>query len=323
MRFNKFDLNLLVALDTLLNEKSITKSAEKLNMSPSAMSSSLARLREYFNDDLLTQIGRKMVVTPLGEDLKINVRNALINIETSILINPIFDPKDTNRLFSILCSDYTQTILVPHLMELTAKQSSKAYFQFLAQNSSPNESLEKGEADLLIIPEIFVSDQHPSEVLFEEEYVCISWKHSNISLGEMTEEKYINAGHIAMRPSIDKKVFSDRIGLNKLNNNDYLERVIESKYGLKLNIVATTYSFTSMPSLVVGSENIATVHARLAKKLATILPIKIHKLPFDIPKMKQCIQWHEYKDKDPGLLWLRKSLLDSVKEMDKEIEYIK
>lgn len=323
MRFNKFDLNLLVALDTLLNEKSITKSAEKLNMSPSAVSSSLARLREYFNDDLLTQIGRKMVVTPLGEDLKINVRNTLINIETSILINPIFDPKDTNRLFSILCSDYTQTILVPHLMELTAKQSSKAYFQFLAQNSSPNESLEKGEADLLIIPEIFVSDQHPSEVLFEEEYVCISWKHSNISLGEMTEEKYINAGHIAMRPSIDKKVFSDRIGFNKLNNNDYLERVIESKYGLKLNIVATTYSFTSMPSLVVGSENIATVHARLAKKLATILPIKIHKLPFDIPKMKQCIQWHEYKDKDPGLLWLRKSLIDSVKEMDKEIEYIK
>lgn len=100
MRFKKLDLNLLVALDTLLAEKSITKGAQQLNMSPSALSNSLSRLREYFNDDLLTQIGRRMVITPLGESLQVSVRNALYNIESTILMQPSFDPQSTERIFS-------------------------------------------------------------------------------------------------------------------------------------------------------------------------------------------------------------------------------
>jgi DNA-binding transcriptional LysR family regulator len=208
MRFKKLDLNLLVALDTLLTEQSITKGAEKLNMSPSALSNSLSRLRDYFEDDLLTQIGRRMVITPLGESLKVSVRNALNNIESTILVQPSFEPQTTDRIFSIFCSDYTQTVLVPHALEIVGKQKSTARFQLLAQvANNPHEQLEQGKADLLIIPSDFMSTEHPCDILYEEEFVCVVWKHSKIASGELTAEKYAAAGHVLMRPEATKKDF--------------------------------------------------------------------------------------------------------------------
>ncbi|NLQ18272.1 LysR family transcriptional regulator [Marinomonas sp. M1K-6] len=305
MRFKKLDLNLLVALDTLLSEQSITKGAKKLNMSPSALSNSLSRLREYFEDDLLTQIGRRMVITPLGENLKIHVRNALNNIESTILVQPSFNPKTTDRIFSIFCSDYTQTVLIPHALEIVGKQKSTARFQLLAQvENNPHEQLEQGKADLLIIPSNFMSAQHPSEVLYEEEFVCVVWKHSQIAKDPLTTEKYAAAGHVLMRPGDIKK--------------DFLETSITEKYGIKRRLVATTFSFASLPALVIGSENIATIHARLAKKMAKVWPLEILPLPFDIPPMQQCVQWHQYRNNDEGLIWLRNILKEAALNMGVE-----
>lgn len=304
MRFKKLDLNLLVALDTLLTVQSITKGAEQLNMSPSALSNSLSRLRDYFEDDLLTQIGRRMVITPMGESLKANVRNALNNIESTILVQPSFDPKTTDRIFSVFCSDYTQTVLAPHALEIVGKQQSTARFQFLAQVDNPDEQLEQGKADLLIIPSDFVSSRHPSKVLYEEEFVCVVWKDSKIAQGKLTTEKYAEAGHVLMRPAVVKK--------------DFFETSFAQKYGIKRRLIATTFSFASLPALVIGSENIATIHARLARKMAKVWPLKILPLPFDIPPMKQCVQWHQYRNNDEGLIWLIDTLKTAAINMDAE-----
>lgn len=304
MRFKKLDLNLLVALDTLLTEQSITKGAEKLNMSPSALSNSLSRLRSYFKDDLLTQIGRRMVVTPLGENLKIHVRNALNNIESTILVQPSFDPQTTDRIFSIFCSDYTQTVLAPHALELVGKQKSTARFQFLAQVENPDEQLEQGKADLLIIPSDFVSTQHPSEILHEEEFVCVVWQHSDIAKGDLTARKYAQAGHVLMRPAAVKK--------------DFFDTIFTQQYDIKRRLIATTSNFGSLPALVIGSENIATIHQRLAVKMAKVWPLKILPLPFDIPTMKQSVQWHQYRNNDEGLIWLIQTLKEAAINMDIE-----
>ncbi|KZN15335.1 LysR family transcriptional regulator [Marinomonas sp. TW1] len=304
MRFKKLDLNLLVALDTLLTEQSITKGAKQLNMSPSALSNSLSRLRDYFEDDLLTQIGRRMVVTPLGESLKVHVRNALYNIESTILVQPSFNPQTTDRIFSIFCSDYTLTVLAPHALEIVGKQKSTARFQFLAQVENPDEQLEQGKADLLIIPSDFVSPQHPSEILHEEEFVAVVWKHSQIAQGELTAEKYTEAGHVLMRPATIKK--------------DFFETVFAQKYGIRRRLIATTASFASLPALVIGSENIATIHARLATKMAKVWPLKILPLPFDVQPMKQCVQWHQYRNNDEGLMWLINVLKEATINMETE-----
>ena len=92
MRFNRLDLNLLVALDALLTEGSITKAAERLNLSPSATSNALSRLREYFEDELLVQVGRRMEPTPRAQGLQEAVREVLVRVDSTIAQQPEFDP---------------------------------------------------------------------------------------------------------------------------------------------------------------------------------------------------------------------------------------
>src|ERR1700733_7813339 len=97
MNLNRLDLNLLVALDALLLERNITHAAERLNLSPSAMSGALARLRTYFDDEILAQIGRRMVPTPLGESLQSRVRECLLLVQATVETRPQFDPLQTKR----------------------------------------------------------------------------------------------------------------------------------------------------------------------------------------------------------------------------------
>src|SRR5471032_1661194 len=106
MRFNRLDLNLLVALDALLDERKITRAAERLSLSQSAISGMLARLREYFDDELLVPVGRNLELTPLARELVTPVRNVLLQIQTVVAINPEFDPATASRHFKIASSDY-------------------------------------------------------------------------------------------------------------------------------------------------------------------------------------------------------------------------
>ncbi|MEC4511813.1 LysR family transcriptional regulator, partial [Klebsiella pneumoniae] len=114
MRFNKLDLNLLVALDALLSEQNISRAAEKIHLSQSATSNALARLREYFDDELLVQVGRKMEPTPRAEALKDAVRDILVRVDATVAAQPEFGPAQANRLFRLFVSDYTMTTLIPH-----------------------------------------------------------------------------------------------------------------------------------------------------------------------------------------------------------------
>src|SRR5579883_2295229 len=112
MHFRNLDLNLLVALDALLAERNITQAGKRLHLTQSAMSGALARLREYFGDELLAQVGRKMVPTPLGKSLTEPVRNALHNIQATIATKTRFDPATSKRHFKFMMSDYVATVLM-------------------------------------------------------------------------------------------------------------------------------------------------------------------------------------------------------------------
>ena len=93
MRFHRLDLNLLVALDALLTYQNVTRASERLCLSQSAMSGCLARLRAHFGDELIVQAGRRMVLTPLGQNLAHPLRELLTKTETLITAKPAFDPR--------------------------------------------------------------------------------------------------------------------------------------------------------------------------------------------------------------------------------------
>jgi len=304
VRFNKLDLNLLVALDVLLKERSVTRAAETLNLSASAVSNSLARLREYFDDELLVQIGRKMEITPRAASLQEAVRDVLLRIDSTIAAPPAFDPQASDRMFRIFASDYTQVVLGPPMMALAAQQRAAVRLEFAPQVNEPHRYLERGEADLLVIPTGFMSPDHPREVLYRENFVCMVWRGGKLTQGELSFERYVAAEHVVMQPAGGRA--------------DAFEGWFLKRFGITRRVAVLTYSFITLPALLVGTDRVATVHERVAKRFVGAWPLEIRPTPMKFDPMEQAMQWHKFRTNDPGLSWLRGLLAEAALRIDDE-----
>ncbi len=299
MRFNKLDLNLLVALDVLLSTQNVSRAAEQMALSQSAMSNALARLREYFQDELLVQVGRRMELTPRAETLREAVRDVLLRVGTTITAQPEFKPSQAEREFTLFVSDYTMQILLPEVLKTAAKLAPNVSFRFLPQVDQPQRSLEQGEVDLLIIPETFASAEHPTSVLYEEEFVCLVWSRGRFARRPITLEDYLETGHVVMQPGTSSRSY---------------ESTMLKAQGVERRVEVMTYSFMALPYLVVGTQRIATVHRRLAEQACRHLPLKYWPSPVKAKPMRQCLQWHKYRAQDPGLSWLRELIMQTAEQ---------
>lgn len=243
-----------------------------------------------------------MELTPRAEGLRDAVRDVLVRVDSAIAVPPEFVSATSDRTFRVFASDYTQAVFAPHVLALASEERSSVKFEFLPQVANPQRDLERGEADLLIIPKGFNSPDHPDEVLYREEFVCVVWRGSHLARGELTFDRYMAADHVEMRPSsVDTYSF---------------ESWSIKRYGVSRRVAVTTYSFATMPALVVGTDLVATVHARLARQAALAMPLEIRPSPVQMNAMEQAAQWHKYRTQDPGLLWLRGLLRQAVVRME-------
>ena len=291
MHFNQLDLNLLVALDALLDEKNITRAGHRINLSQSAMSGCLGRLREFFNDELLVQVGRKMVPTPLGESLSVAVRDCLVHIQSTIATKPAFDPVTSQRHFKIMISDYMSIVLMPEVMRRIHDEAPGLTFEIVSSADYPLEALEKGEIDFRVLPDNYQAPSHSSEVLLEDVYTCIVWK-DNQEVGDvLTPEQYLDMRHEMLRFGRERAPSRDEIFLSRLG------------YHRRMDIIVTWFGV--LPHYVVGTNRIATLPLRLANIFLDQFPVRLITPPIAIEPMVQTICWHSYYDQDPGKIWVR------------------
>jgi LysR family nod box-dependent transcriptional activator len=295
MRFNRLDLNLLVALDVLLSEKSITRGAKRLNLSQSATSGVLARLRDYFKDELLVLVGRNLVLTPLAVSLSEPVRDVLLQIQSTIEIKPEFDPHTAKREFRLIASDYVSTVLLGELGRRIGAIAPGITLDVFPTTLSAIEQLDRGDVDLVILPRKFISESQPTEVLFEETYTCIVWAGNDQVGDRLSLDQYMGLGHV-----------SSRFGASVTSFEEWF---LKDK-GYDRRIEVTTTNFTSIPHFVIGTNRIATMHTRLARTLARYYPIRLVPPPLTIPKVDMCMQWNRFLDQDPAHLWLRALLAE-------------
>jgi LysR family nod box-dependent transcriptional activator len=299
MRFHQLDLNLLVALDALLTERNITLAGRKVHLSQSGMSSGLARLREYFGDELLVLIGKKMVPTPLGESLAGPVRRILIDIQATIDSKPGFDPQTSTRRFTIMMSDYAASVLMTGVARRAAEFAPGISFELLSNNvPSPGDILDRGEVDLLIIPEDILPDTHPKDRLFEDDYVCMAWS-GNSDLGEaISLQQYLQMGHVVLQFSRGRVPAIDEWFLSQAGH----ERRIE--------VIAM--NFNMLPQFIVGTRRIATVQRRMAHYFRAMMPLRILEPPLALPSLIEAAYWNRAFDRDPGIAWLRGILQEAA-----------
>jgi LysR family nod box-dependent transcriptional activator len=304
MRFNKLDLNLLVALDALLTECSITQAAHRLHLTPSAMSSALARCRDYFQDDLLVPIGRRMEPTPRALALRDAVRDLLMRAEAVLRIEPDFDPGRSERRFSLLLSDYNNALLAPVLIRLAEQEAPAVGFDFLPQQrgQAPHLLLERGEADLLLIADPLCARDHPREVILEDRFVCIACAHHPTIQGSLSLAQFQAAGHVIMTPG---PVLQS------------IEAQALRAHGIERRAEVNTFNFLAVPALVQGTRRIATVHARVAAQAIQHEGLALQQLqpPVDIPPVRISMQWHRHRAADPGLTWLLNTVRRAARQL--------
>lgn len=301
MRFKSLDLNLLVALDAMLAHRSISRAADAVFLTQSGMSGALNRLRVYFDDELLIQVGRNLELTPLAESIEGPVREILLSIEARIVNRPTFDPSTDDHTYRIMVSELTLILLMPAVTQRLALEAPNIKLHVLAQQDRPLEALERGEVDLIVLPQQVSSPHHPSEKLYEESYECLVW-NGNTSIGDtLSFEEYLESGHISVE-----------FGPNRVAAIDgwFLEQ-----HGVNRRVELISSSLIAPPVLVVGTQRIATVHRRLARLAAQYLPVRVLKAPMKIPPLDQMVQWHKHRDSHPALVWLRKILVEEAAKL--------
>lgn len=294
MRFNRLDLNLLVTLDALLDERRITRAAERLNLSQSAISGMLGKLREYFDDELLVPVGRNLELTPLARELAQPVRDLLLQVQTIVAINPEFEPANARRHFKIATSDYVINVLMHRLIPAIEPLAPHITLEFMPLVEDSAEKLRRGEYDFLIIPEPFIAADHPHRPLFDDSYTCVVWE-GNEKVGEQVD--------VAQFEGLDH--VEALLGWPRAPTYD--SRYMEAQ-GIRRRVRVTTSDFCSIASALIGTQMIATMHRRLASALSLRLPLRLLEPPIAIPAVREFLQWHEYREKDPCHKWLRERL---------------
>jgi len=297
MRYQRIDLNLLVALDVLLAEQNVTRASERLHMTQSATSGVLARLRDYFGDPLLVAVGRSMKLTPLAESLVLPVRDIILRIDATVSIKPDFDPALAQRHFIIIASDYVARVLLAEVLRRVSQLAPGLSFDLRPTHPGMASDLDQGLADFLITPAHLTADQHPQAVLFEDTYQVIACAQ-HATLGETIDlAQYTALGHV---------VYQDDRG-----GNPWFEQWYANEYGRTRRIEVITHAFTLMPRFLVGTQRIATIQTRLAQQFAQSMPIRVLAPPMATPRLTEVLQWHSLRESDPGTAWMRDQLLEA------------
>jgi len=299
MDFSGLDLNLLVALDALFVEKSVSRAGERLHLSQSATSGALARLREAFHDPLLVQVGRRMTLTPLAEGLVEPVKEFLLKAEAILNSNPAFDPAATTRRFRMMMSDYVETIVMTEALPTLQNLAPGVTVELISNVEGGSEALDRGEIDLAITPAKYLLAGHPSEHLFKDEFTCLAWS-GNPQVGhEISLKTYLSLGHVVVR-------------FGKHQQIPTFDEWFMERYSHERKIEVVTTAFNLVPQLLIGTSRIATLHRRLAEFYQRYLPLKLIAPPVEIPPLEESMQWHKSRDHDPGIAWLRSILKDAV-----------
>jgi LysR family transcriptional regulator, nod-box dependent transcriptional activator len=298
MRYHKLDLNLLTALKALLAEKNVTRAGEAVHVTQSAMSGILSRLREYFDDPLIVQVGRKMELTPLAESLVDPVNDVLLRIDATIATRPEFNPQISRRHFSIVASDYSINVLLLEVLRHVHREAPGMSLEFRSPSEAAAAELEAGEVDFIVNPENQSSPAQSGVVLFEDTYTIVV-DADNTEVGDSVDiDRYLSLRHVAFR--------SGKFGLPQL------ETWLANRYGNARSVEVIAQSFYLLARLVVGTSRVATMHTRLARQVAATLPVRLVKPAFEIPRLIEVLQWHKYRDLDPGSMWLRERIIEGA-----------
>jgi DNA-binding transcriptional LysR family regulator len=292
------DLNLLVALDALLQQRSVTRAAAQMGLSQPALSASLARLRRHFDDELLTRVGNDYRLTPLAVQLKERAQVALSGVERVFTAQPDFDPASSTREFSLLVSDYMVTVLGDTVARLLGDEAPHSRLRYLANTP---ERVDRAAtalmgADLLVIPHGFVTDLSHRD-LYRDEWVCV------VAADNTTVGDELTLGHLESLPWV--------VTYHGPTASTPAGRQMRM-LGIEPRVQVVTENFLTVPGLVAGTERIALMQQRLVDLLPLNSGLRALPPPFEAGPLVEAMWWHPMYDADSEHRYLRELIVRAV-----------
>nr|WP_180205573.1 LysR family transcriptional regulator [Pseudomonas sp. SbOxS1]NYU05698.1 LysR family transcriptional regulator [Pseudomonas sp. SbOxS1] len=290
------DFNLLKALDALLDERSVTRAAERLALTQPAVSGMLTRLRDSFDDPLFVRAQRGIVPTLRAQQLAMPVKQLLSDIE-HILQPQAFEPATASMTLTIASTDYAlRAVVVPFLSALRVQAPNIRVAVQPVDNQHLLSQLDRGDVDwALVTPESTAAGLHTSK-LFDERYVCVMRADHPDAVGEaLSLDRFCALDHVLV---------SSSGGAFQGVTDQALARIGRSR-----RVIVSVTSFLVLPEILAASDLIAVVPRRLASHsngLVTLEP------PVDIPGFSKNLTWHERTHHDPGQKWLRSLLIETA-----------
>ena len=302
MRYQRLDLNLLTALRALLTERNVTRAGAQLHVSQPAMRGMLARLREYFDDQLVVPVGRRMELTPLGEQLVEKVNDLMLRLDATLATRPGFDPATSRRQFSIVASDYLIQVLLLGVLREVHDEAPGITISFAQPSNTAAVDLENGEVDFVINPARFVTPNQASIVLFEDSYhLVVDPAHAPVR-GPVDLDRFMALRHVTLES----------------NGRPQFESWFLAEHGKLPQADVVVHSFGMLPQLVLGTSRVAVMHTRMALQSLRFWPqLRLLPLAFDAPRLVETLQWHRYRDLDPGSQWLRDKMIEHAQRLPK------
>lgn len=302
MNLRNLDLNLLLPLDALLTERSVSRAGQRMGLSQPAMSGSLARLRRQFDDPLMVRVGRELTLTHTAETLIGPVRDILNAIEGLADTRPEFDPSTGVRSFSISGSDYATMILIAPFLRLLATEAPGVSIHLVPRSSDAEHVLQTDSVDLVIEPrELLKSSKYPSGHLFRDRWLC-AVDENNHDVGDtLTMAQYLQLPHLIYSIGADQQ-------LNLADQH-------LAQLGIQRHIEASVESFLLVPFLLEGTPLASLILERIATKLRPATGIRTLTAPVELPDINETMFWHPRHSSDPGHRWMRKRLQAAAKDL--------
>ena len=290
------DFKLLGIVSELSRTRSVSQTAENLNLSQSAVSMSLAKLRRHFNDPLFVRTSTGMEPTPHATELIHLLARAGDLLQSALGLHVVFDPSISERRFTIHSTDIAQVTLMPKLMKRLRQVAPHVQIDLRRISEATPKVLESGEADLAIGFILPMGAGFCQQRLFKERFVCVVRRdHPRIVGNTLSIEEYQQETHLAIATCG--------------TGHGIVERSLEAK-GIRRSVGLSVPSFLGIATIITSLDYIATLPEQLAQHLASAGRMKVLPLPVGLPPYFIVQHWHERYTHDPASRWLRSVLAE-------------
>jgi len=297
------DLNLLVVLDAVLEERSATKAAARLHLTQPTVSNALARLRVLLGDPLLVRSGRGLSPTPAAIAIQPRLKEALALLDGIVHDLDDFDLASTTREWVIAFAELYGPLLLPGLHQRLRREAPRSLLRVMALDRiAVTDALATGELDLYLGIPTAASPAWHSEAVFSDDIVGVVARDHPAGNAPMTLQRFVDLphAHVRVTPGRGREV------------DDALARL-----GLTRNIQLTVPYYNALIAVVENGECVATMPRRLAQHYARETAFHIFELPLELPKFEIRLHWHTRVDNDPGVAALRRMIHDTLTPAEK------